>query len=37
MRYERAYSYPGDPRKEEGELLWPEFKPESAVQALEHD
>ena len=37
MRYEKAYSHPKDPRKEEGELLWPAFKTEEAVKALEHD
>lgn len=37
MRFERAYAHPKDPRQEEGELLWPAFKPEEAVAALEKD
>ena len=37
MRYEPAYAHPRDPRTKEGELLWPEFKPEEAVKKLEED
>lgn len=37
MRYEKSYSIPQDKRSEDGELLWPSFKGEDAVAALEHD
>ncbi len=37
MRYERAFSYFKDPRRVEGELLWPDMKSEEEVAALEKD
>lgn len=37
MEYEKSYSYPKDPRTEEGELLWPELKPKEAVEKLKKD
>lgn len=35
MRYEKAYSCPGDKRTEDGELLWPERFPAKVVEDLQ--